>query len=232
MSNPRLVKAFLASSITELKDERLSMSALGDDISNLFSHDEIVVRIVKCENFHAGNVGPHDQEYIDRQLRGCDISLFVFKSTVGPYTRHEYDVARALQQKQKQEQKQVHGIIVCFLSVPDGEKDTSVTAFQQQLHQDIDNLLAQIPTVLADESQLVSTRIVEVMGLYQKADRWASKTDYDKEKYSDLLNDYAQFLDKYGMYYDAEAVFLRQIPLAEELYGQEHENTAASYNNK
>lgn len=101
----------------------------------------------------------------------------------------------------------------------------------QQLHQDIDNLLAQIPGVLADESQLVSTRIVEVMGLYQKADRWASKTDYDKEKYSDLLFDYAVFLYKYGMYYDAEAVWLRQIPLAEELYGKEHKNTATSYNN-
>ena len=291
MSTPRLVKVFLASSITELKDERLSMSALGDDISNIFLRDEIVVRIVKCENFHAGNVGPHDQEYIDRQLRGCDLSLFVFKNTVGEWTRHEYAVARMLRQEQ-----QKHELFVYFLSDPDGKKDASVADFQQQLrkdgvywkeysasevkyrflvgilnhlgitvggrsaeaeaeakdaderfeqfeqgevqrqqrmqqlHQDIDNLLAQIPAVLADESQLVSTRIVEVMGLYQKADCWASKTGYDKEKYSDLLFDYAQFLDKYGMYYDAEAVWLRQIPLAEELYGKEHENTATSYN--
>ena len=300
MSNPQLVKVFLASSITELEKERQELSALGDDISNIFPHDEIVVRIVKCENFHAGHVGPHDQEYIDGKLRGCDISLFVFKTTVGEWTRHEYAVARRLHQEQ-----QKHRLFVYFLGDPAGEKDPSVEDFQQQLikdgvywkyyntaseikykflvgilnhlgitvggrsaeaeaeakdaderfeqfeqgeaqqqqlmqkqqqrrqqlHQDIDDLLAQIPDVLADESQLVSTRIVEVMGLYQKADRWASKTDYDKEKYSDLLFDYAQFLNKYGMYYDAEAVWLRQIPLAEELYGQEHKNTAASYNN-
>ena len=300
MSNPRFVKVFLGSSIAELKDERRELSEIGADITNLFSHDEIVVQIVKCENFHAGHVGPHDQEYIDGKLRGCDISLFVFKTTVGEWTRHEYAVARRLHQEQ-----QKHRLFVYFLGDPAGEKDPSVEDFQQQLikdgvywkyyntaseikykflvgilnhlgitvggrsaeaeaeakdaderfeqfeqgeaqqqqlmqkqqqrrqqlHQDIDDLLAKIPDVLADESQLVSTRIVEVMGLYQKADRWASKTDYDKEKYSDLLFKYADFLDDYGMYYDAEAVYLRQIPLAEELYGKEHEKTATSYNN-
>ncbi len=298
MSTPRLVKVFLASSITELKKERLDFSELGADISNLFGHDEIMVQIVKCDNLHAGNLGGNDQEYIDQKLRDCDISLFVFKSKVGEWTRHEYAVARALQKKQRQEKKQVHRIFVRFLRVPDKEKGPSVTEFQQQLdsdgvfwnecdtpgevkyefamcilthlgitvgghspktkaaaknadelfaqyklgeeqqqqrqqqlHQAIDNLLAQIPAILDDESQLISARIVEVMGLYQKADRWASKTDYDKEKYSDLLFDYAGFLYDYGMYYDAEAVLLRQIPLAEELYGKEHENTAASYNN-
>ena len=278
MSNPRFVKVFLGSSITELRDERQVLSNIGADITNLFSHDEIVVQIVKCENFHAGNLGENDQDYIDQKLRGCDISLFVFKSKVGKWTRHEYAVARELQQQKK------HRIFVCFLKDPNKKKGSGLKSFKkqldsegvhwkefdttdkithefsmgilthlnitvggtaknaderfeqfeqvrQQLHQDIDDLLAKIPDILSDESQLISARIVEVMGLYQKADQWASKTDYDKEKYSHLLYDYAQFLDKYGMYYDAEAVYLRQIPLAEELYGKEHENTATSYNN-
>ena len=233
-----------------------------------------------------------DQELIDQKLRDCDISLFVFRSKAGEWTRHEYEVARALQQQKK------HRIFVYFLRVPDEQKDPSLKAFQQQLeregffwtdcdspsevkyqfslgilthlgitvgghaaeaeaeaksadelfeqyeqevaklqqrqqqmHQAIDDLLAKIPNILADESQLISARIVEAMGLYQKADSWASKTEYDKKKYSDLLFNYADFLYKYGMYYDAEAVWLRQIPLAEELYGKEHENTAATYNN-
>lgn len=292
MSNPRFVKVFLGSSIAELRDERRELSEIGADITNLFSHDEIVVQIVKCENFHAGNVGENDQKYIDQKLQGCDISLFVFRSKAGEWTRHEYEVARALQQQKK------HRIFVCFLNDPNKKKGSGLKSFkkqlecdgvfwkecntpsevqyefclgilthlgitvggrsaeaeaeaksadelfeqyeqvaaqqqqrQQQMHQAIDDLLEQIPDVLADESQLVSTRIVESMRLYQKADRWASKTEYDKEKYSDLLFDYARFLKKYGMYYDAEAVYLRQIPLAEDLYGQEHENTATSYNN-
>ena len=292
MSNPRFVKVFLGSSITELRDERQVLSNIGADITNLFSHDEIVVQIVKCENFHAGNLGGNDQEYIDQKLQGCDISLFVFKSKAGEWTRHEYEVARALQQQKK------HRIFVCFLNDPNKKKGSGLKSFkkqlecdgvfwkecntpsevqyefclgilthlgitvggrsaeaeaeaksadelfeqyeqvaaqqqqrQQQMHQAIDDLLAKIPDILADESQLISARIVEAMGLYQKADRWASKTNYDKEKYSDLLNDYAGFLDDYGMYYDAEAVWIRQIPLAEELYGKEHEKTATSYNN-
>ena len=292
MSNPRFVKVFLGSSIAELRDERRELSEIGADITNIFSHDEIKVEIVKCENLHAGNLGRHGQEEIDQKLRDCDISLFVFRSKAGEWTRHEYEVARALQQQKK------HRIFVYFLRVPDEQKDPSLKAFQQQLeregffwidcdspsevkyqfslgilthlgitvggrsaeaeaeaksadelfeqyeqvaaqqqqrmqqmHQAIDDLRAKIPNILADESQLISARIVEVMGLYQKADSWASKTDYDKEKYSDLLFNYAYFLDDYGMYYDAEAVFLRLIPLAEELYGQEHKNTATSYNN-
>ena len=291
MSNPRFVKVFLGSSIAELKDERRDIAALERDISNLFSHDEIVVRFIMCENFHPGHLNRHDQEHIDQKLQGCDISLFVFKTKAGEWTRHEYAVARALQQ---QEREPEHRIFVYFLRVPDEKKEPSLEDFKRQLkndglfcneyetlgdvrfeismgilthlgitvgskapeaeaaaknaderfaqyeqkvaqlqqpiHQDIDDLRAQIPDILDDESQLISARIVEVMGLYQKADRWASKTGYDKEKYSDLLFDYAQFLNKYGMYYDAEAVWLRQIPLAEELYGKEHEKTATSYN--
>ena len=100
-----------------------------------------------------------------------------------------------------------------------------------QLHQDIDDLLQQIEALVADNKMNVAVKIAKVLELYKKADLWASKTDYDKEKYSDLLFDYAQFLDKYGLYRDAEEVYLLQIPLAEELYGKEHENTATSYNN-
>ncbi len=100
----------------------------------------------------------------------------------------------------------------------------------QLMHQEIEKLLAQIGPVMDDADTPIAARITQVLGIYQKADLWASKTDYDKEKYSHLLFDYALFLYKYGMYYDAEQVYLRQIPLAEELYGKEHEKTATSYN--
>ena len=291
MQQTKIVKVFLGSSITELKDERTVISALGDDISNLFSHDNIAVRFVKCENLHEGNAGVHAQKTIDQKLQDCDLSMFIFKTKAGEWTRHEYEVARALQQKKH------HEIFVYFLSVPEDEKDNSLTAFrqqldedgvfwkecdnlsevkhsfsmgilthlgitvggnapeaeaaektgddlfaqyedieaqqkqrQQQLHQAIDDLLAQIPSVMSAETDSISARIIEAIGLYQKADRWAGATAYDKEKYSDLLFDYAQFLYKYGLYRDAESIYLRLIPLAEELYGKEHEKTASSYN--
>ena len=98
------------------------------------------------------------------------------------------------------------------------------------IHKDIEDLLQQTETVMADEDETIAARIFKVIELYKKADQWAAATTYDKEKYSNLLFDYAQFLNKYGLYKDAEEVFLRQISIAEELYGKEDKNTAASYN--
>ena len=102
---------------------------------------------------------------------------------------------------------------------------------REEIHQNIEDLLQQTETVMTNEDETIATRIFKVIELYKKADQWAAATDYDKEKYSDLLFDYASFLYDYGLYKDAEAIYLRQIPLAEELYGTKHENTATSYNN-
>ena len=102
---------------------------------------------------------------------------------------------------------------------------------KQKLHQKIDELLQQTKTVMENEDDTIAAKIFKVIELYKKADRWAAATAYDKEKYYNLLSAYARFLYDYGLYKDAESIYLRQIPLAEELYGAEHEKTATSYNN-
>ena len=128
MQQTKIVKVFLESSITELKEERGDISSIGDDISNLFSQDNIAVRFVKCENLHTGNIGIDDQLAIDQKLRGCELSLFLFRAKAGKWTVHEFEVARALQKEKP------HRIFVYFLRTPDEiEKDDSLTAFQQCL---------------------------------------------------------------------------------------------------
>ena len=292
MQQTKIVKVFLGSSITELKEERGDISSIGDDISNLFSQDNIAVRFVKCENLHTGNIGIDDQLAIDQKLRGCELSLFLFRAKAGKWTVHEFEVARALQKEKP------HRIFVYFLRTPDEiEKDDGLTAFQQclnkeniiwkecdslsdvkfsfamgvlahlgiivgdstleskaiarngdarfaeyekdkqhlsqlqkDIHKDIDDLLVQIKNIMSDDSQLITARVIQAIELYKKADQWAAATDYEKEKYSHLLFDYASFLNQYGLYHDAEAVYIHQIELAEELYGKEHKNTATSYN--
>jgi len=292
MNTTRIIKVFLASSITELKDERRNISSLGDDISNLFSLDDIAVRFVKCENLHIGNIGEEDQKAIDERLRNCELSLFLFKAKAGDWTIHEFNMARELQKKKS------HKIFVYFLRMPDDEKADSLKAFKQRLnnehifwkecdnlsevmlsfsmgvlthigitvddgtpeskaivkdgdsrfeqykkneqqqlrlredlHKDIDDLLEQIEPIMSDKSQLITARIIQAIELYEKADRWAAATAYDKEKYSRLLYDYAGFLCDYGLYKDSEAIYLRQIPLVEELHGRESKEAASSYNN-
>lgn len=100
----------------------------------------------------------------------------------------------------------------------------------QNIEKDIDNLLLQATTVMVDIGNPIQKRICKSVELYKKADYRASRIDYDKEKYSEMLCMYACFLYKYGLYHDSEAVWLRQISMVEELYGTENEISAKSYN--
>ena len=290
------IKIFLGSSIDELHDERL---LLGDYLLNsvrpIFKRDGVDIEVVKCEDIQTGYRGKSSQEEIDDLLRGCDISVFMFKTKAGPTTVHEYKVAQELVGTKK------HEIYVYCFGVTEEEKEESLKGFKQQMrdielywktckdindlekqliiglldferqllgltkplaveqenkteqngdarfakyqqneqaqaqlreeiHKDIEDLLQQTKTVMANEDETIAARIFKVIELYKKADQWAAATAYDKEKYSHLLFDYAQFLYKYGLYKDAVAIYLRQIPLAEELYGSENKNTATSYN--
>ena len=102
---------------------------------------------------------------------------------------------------------------------------------RQNVINSIEELLLKTSTVMADASILISERIIQVKSLYAKADHLAVEIDYDKKKYSDLLFDYAEFLSDYGLYKDAEAICLKQIPFVENLYGSRHPKTATTYNN-
>jgi tetratricopeptide (TPR) repeat protein len=111
------------------------------------------------------------------------------------------------------------------------QNEQKQSQLREKIHQDIDELVQQAKTVMANEDDTIAAKIVKVIELYKKADRWAAATTYDKKKYFYLLSDYAWFLEEYGLYHDAEVIYLRQIGLAEELYGNEHEITSTSYNN-
>lgn len=105
------------------------------------------------------------------------------------------------------------------------------TQLRERIHRDIDGLLQQIKIVMSDESINIALRITKAVELYKKADYWAGKTDYDNEKCINLLSEFARFMDGYGMYKDAEAIFLRLIPITEALYGIESDENIALLNN-
>ena len=101
---------------------------------------------------------------------------------------------------------------------------------QELVHQDIDAFQLQAKTVLADVNTPIADRIASVTIIYAKADDWARRSDYDKEKYAQLLFDYAKFLEDYGFYAEAQKIYLQQIALCEKLYGIDSQETASSYN--
>ena len=291
------IKIFLGSSIDELREERLFLSDyLLNSVRPIFKRDGVDIEVVKCEDIRTGYRGKSSQEEINDLLRGCNISVFMFKTKAGPVTVREYNVAQKLVGTKN------HEIYVYCFGVTEEEKEESLKGFKQQMrdielywktckdindlekqfiiglldferqllgltkpstveqeskteqngdarfakyqqneqaqaqlreeiHKDINDLLQQTETVMANEDETIAARIFKVIELYKKADQWAAATAFDKEKYSHLLFDYAGFLYDYGLYKDAEAIYLRQIAIAEELYGKEHEKTATSYNN-
>lgn len=102
---------------------------------------------------------------------------------------------------------------------------------REQIHEHIDALLLQTETVMADVNIPIEERITRVAEIYAQADDWATRSAYDKKKYTNLLFDYGQFLYKYGLYDKGIQIYFRLIPLSEELNGKESTDTATHYNN-
>ncbi len=99
------------------------------------------------------------------------------------------------------------------------------------VHQDIEAFMLQAKTVIADLSIPINRRIEKAIALYAKADDWAEKSALNKEKYIDLLSDYANFLYDYAFYDKALVINHRLLSLCESFLGTEHPDTATSYNN-
>jgi tetratricopeptide (TPR) repeat protein len=102
---------------------------------------------------------------------------------------------------------------------------------RQNVINSIEELLLKTSTLLADLSIPIAERIEKVAAIYAQADNLAKEVDYDEEKYDKLLYDYGDFLYKYGQYNDALEIRLREMVLSEKIFGAEHSDTAASYNN-
>ena len=114
------------------------------------------------------------------------------------------------------------------------EADDHMAQFDKDktlIHQDIEAFQLQAKTEMADLSTPIEERITRVAEIYAKADDWASRSAYDKEKYAKLLFDYAGFLDDYAHYNESVKIYLRQITLSEEIYEKDSTDIATSYNN-
>ena len=119
------IKIFLGSSIDELHDERLFLSDyLLNSVRPIFKRDGVDIEVVKCEDIRTGYKGKSSQEEINDLLRECDISVFMFKTTAGPQTVREYNVAQELVGTKK------HEIYVYCFGVMEEEKEKNLKSFQ------------------------------------------------------------------------------------------------------
>ena len=99
------------------------------------------------------------------------------------------------------------------------------------MHQDIQALQLQTRTIMADVSISIEKRINRTQETFQEAEQLAELSLLEPEKYSSLLFDYGEFLLNYGNYDQAFRIYQRVCRMNEEIYGQNHLDTATSYNN-
>lgn len=78
-------------------------------------------------------------------------------------------------------------------------------------------LLSQIPEIMEDDSEIMSARIYWCIEKYKKIDKRLSWLKYDKQIHVDILSEYKNFLLKYGLKEDAEAIQTRIDVMREEI---------------
>ncbi|MBP3307941.1 MAG: tetratricopeptide repeat protein [Clostridia bacterium] len=89
----RKIKLFLASSITDLHDDRIALGDFVRQLNEIYIEKGVYISLIKCEDYDNSIALAGKQSEYDREIEDCDLCIFLFYRTVGEYTVHELDVA-------------------------------------------------------------------------------------------------------------------------------------------
>ena len=133
------INIFLASSISELAKERTDLHAYlsGADLRDLFRNDGVDIQLVRSEDIYKGYEGKPSQNYLNKRLEECKISIFLFKAK----NKEEAETAiKAVQKKgagtriefaaaKKRAKKKEHKMFVYFLDDSEGKMTEEIDDF-------------------------------------------------------------------------------------------------------
>lgn len=88
----KTIKVFIASS-EELKEERVPMGSLANELSTRLEKVGIQVIAVEWESLDASMNEEHKQEEYNEKLRECDMCMVLYWTKFGMYTKTELDTA-------------------------------------------------------------------------------------------------------------------------------------------
>ena len=89
----KIIKIFLASSIEELKFDRIEVGDFFRRLYDIYNNGEIKIQLIKCEDFDQSIVNGGKQDYLDKEICESELCCFLFFRKIGDYTRHEFEVA-------------------------------------------------------------------------------------------------------------------------------------------
>ncbi len=158
------VKIFLASSIEDLREDRLQVGDFIRQLNEIYLDSGVHFSLIKCEDYDNSIVSGGKQQEYDREIRESELVFFLFFRKVGDYTRHEFEVALEAFQARKKPR-----IITYFKTVSAPEEAAEeVSAFMQLLDGELKHyyntyghidtlklgMLMQIKLLQLDASQL------------------------------------------------------------------------------
>ncbi len=99
-ANPRpqsqtmtFINIFLASSVVELKDDRLAIGDYIRKLNDIYMERNVYFRLFLCEDEDAAMADIRKQEQYNQQIRQSQLFLILIFNNAGEYTREEFDVA-------------------------------------------------------------------------------------------------------------------------------------------
>ena len=95
----------------------------------------------------------------------------------------------------------------------------------------ISELLLKASVMLSDDTRKIDDRVEAAYEIYKEAYALANESDYDREKYMELLDKYGEFLYTYAKYEDCLRVRTELLKLKSSVFGENHPDVASSYNN-
>ncbi len=112
----KTVKIFLASSIEDLKEDRVAIGNYFRQLNDIYIKKGIYFELVMCEDYDNAMAADGKQSQYDREISDSELCFFLFFRKAGEYTRHEFEVAmESFKDKEKPK------IITYFKDVTDGE---------------------------------------------------------------------------------------------------------------
>lgn len=91
----KIIHIFLASSITDLKEDRVAIGNFINDLNNIYYSQDLYIHLHKCENEsedHSMKKGG-TQKSLDDEIRESDMCFVLFWHKAGGVTEHELQVA-------------------------------------------------------------------------------------------------------------------------------------------
>lgn len=87
------IKIFLASSITDLKIDRVEVGDFIRQLNDIYFDRGIRISLIKCDDYDNAIAAGGKQAEYDAEIRDSELCLFLFFKKVGDFTRHEFEIA-------------------------------------------------------------------------------------------------------------------------------------------